>query len=144
MVQSWLFGMVKKKKNNGACKQMTNPTVKKFTEAKQEKLKAILGNEILPYEFVGFINASKGKKYLIHNGWSATNVSVLKEKSETRIAGGIITEAIDRKEMIYVVLDEDRFGVEKFTKASIEKITKKADDYYVIYKDNSYFRITIQ
>lgn len=117
-----------------------NKTVKEFMNKKNEELKQTIGNSIT---FDSFFNELLNKKcydYSIHSGYA---ISKAVNQDEQCINRGVITNVLFENGVITIELDE-RYLTEKFTLSAIKKVTMKDNRFYVIYNDNSYFKIVIE
>lgn len=120
-----------------------NTHVQKFIEEQNAKIDNIIGNEITFDTFMNEVSDRKGQKYRIHNGWSVRNLEVLSNGRENHINSGIITGVHFDNDTIFVELENDNKS-EKFTTGSIKKVTQIDNKFYVIYHDNSYFKIVVE
>jgi transposase len=121
-----------------------NKYTEKFIKDRDNKVNEIIGKELSKSEFYHQLIERKGKKYSIHNGWNVENIQELLSGKQTCIARGIITEVFCENNTIYVVLNDEKYPSEQFSADSIKKITVNKNNYYVVYNDNSYFKIVIE
>lgn len=119
-----------------------NKHSQKIMEERNVKISRIIGENISFDQFEKAIFDKIGQRYLIHNGRSALNINELSDSVESRICGGIITDAFCTYGTIIVELDNEH--EEKFTKSAIKKVTRIDNKFYVIYDDNSYFKIVVE
>lgn len=113
--------------------------------ARNAKIDKIIGEEISFDKFVNDfeLHKNKSRNYSIYVGYNAKSVEELSNKAETRISSGTITDTFYRNDTLFVELNNDKNPSERFSKDSIKKVTKIDNEYYVIYNDNSYFRLKI-
>lgn len=119
-----------------------NKHVQRYADERNTKIDKIIGDSITFSAFCVEMLHNRGRKYSIHNGWEINNYNALSEGVETRISSGIITSTFRENNTIFVELDNKY--TEHFTIDAIQKITKIDNKYYVIYNDNSYFKIIVE
>jgi hypothetical protein len=114
----------------------------KLKEERQAQIDKLIGQDMTFSEFENSLIDKIGQKYLIHNGWNVRDVQKLSKGDETCISGGIITDVFCHSGSIIVKLDDSQD--EKFTKQAIKRVTEIDNKYYVIYNDNSYFKLIVE
>lgn len=112
----------------------------------EKRTDLILGYEYTPSAFLASVLQSKGSKYRIYIGRTVGDINFF-VNDEQCINSGTITNAFSSDGQLYIELDEEKeYYTENFVIDRIQAIYSSnlnLNQYYIVYKDNSYFKISI-
>jgi len=114
---------------------------------KGNRTDAVLGEEFSVNSFLGdILEASKGMTYRIYIGRTLGDLTFF-QSDEGCINSGKLTDAFFSNGQLYIELDGDKdYYSEHFTLDRIKGVFASqysTNQYYLVFNDNSYFKISI-